>query len=92
MSNTTFVQNCLEMKFNHVVLFILAVDPQYIYSKGDSIWHADVTIPRNAPQTIHMTVTPFITDVVQVQALAFHYKYVFTFSLGETDLNEWSFP
>ena len=81
------------MKFNHVVLFILAVDPQYIYSKGDSIWHAErQQFPGMHRKQIHMTVTPFITDVVQVQALAFHYKYVFTFSLGETDLNEWSFP
>ena len=36
--------------------------------------HADVTIPQDQPRTINMMETPFITDVVQVQALAFHYK------------------
>ncbi len=55
---------------------LAAVDPQYIYSRGRSIWHSDVTIPQGSPTTIEMTLTPFITDVYSVQALAFHYKWV----------------
>ena len=67
------VDNFLKFR-NMFSSFFAAIDPQYIYSRGRSIWHADVTIPQNTPRNIDMMITPFITDVVQVQALAFHYK------------------